>query len=54
MMATAIHNAYDTTPARVLFVALELSEKTGSAANVVQGAMQGRLPISMRPIWQRA
>ena len=28
MMTTATHNAHDTTPERVLFMAFELSEKT--------------------------
>ena len=36
MMTTATHNAYDTTTERVLFVALELREKTGSVANFVR------------------
>ena len=45
MMTTATHNAYDTTTERVLFVALD-SEKTGSVANFVQGAMQGQFPLS--------
>ena len=44
MMTTATHNAYDTTTERVLFVALELREKTGSVA--FSGGHAGAVPLS--------
>src|SRR6266702_5674190 len=60
MTTTATHNAHDTTPERVLFVAFELSEKTwklgfttGHGQNPVSGVSQRVTRRACSKKWRR-